>query len=402
MLLDDDGRIAYVGPAGGDSEGRLSTIRVGEILEAAHGTVLPGLIDTHVHLTFGTSAAHAAMRPEAPLEPLVERIRADGEAERSLRAAEAARASLAAGVTTVRDAGAAGRATHALRDLITARAIVGPRVLVSGTPITTRGGHTWWLGGEADSDAEVISLLRAIVRDGADGVKIMATGGGMTPGSNRLRAQYSASTLAAAVEDAHRLGRRVSAHAHGLEGIAHCVESGVDMIEHASWETESGLRLDEEVAVRLVRAGTYLGDTIIGHTSGPAKVGKSPDQLTDTQRQRFAIFRRLRELGARVVTSSDSMYPTTPFEDFPWAVVASSVYGGLAPEAAVHSATGLAAEAISLESQVGTLAAGKCGDLLVVDGDVGADVRNLPRTRWVLRDGVVVASQHGVWTPGQT
>jgi imidazolonepropionase-like amidohydrolase len=172
------------------------------------------------------------------------------------------------------------------------------------------------------------------------------------------------------------------------------------MIEHASWETEAGLELDEAVAERLVKARTYLGDTVIGQVSGRAKAGADLCDLSEVQRQRFAIYRRLREIGVRVVTSSDAMYPVTPFEDFPWSVVAAARYGGLSAEQAVHSATGLAAEAVGIDAQTGTLVAGKQGDLLLVDGDVAADVRALPRTRWVLRDGRVLAGVGGVWSAG--
>lgn len=400
VVLDELGRICYVGRAEGGAAA-LAGVAAEAVLDAPEATLLPGLIDSHVHLTFGVSDAACTARPDAPLMPLVEQIRADGEAERMLRATEAARAALAAGVTTLRDVGAAGRSTHALRALVASGAVIGPRVLVSGTPITTSGGHCWWLGGEADSPSEVLSLVRSLVRDGADGVKMMATGGGMTPGSNRLRAQFPVETLAAAVEDAHRLGRRVSAHAHGLEGIAHCAAAGIDMIEHCSWETAYGPHLDEAVAERLVMSGTYLGDTIGGGASIQAKHGVALEDLPDGQRRRVAIFRRLRGMGARVVTSSDAMYPVTPFEQFPWAVISAAIYGDITPEAAIHSATGLAAESISLDRETGTLEAGKSGDLLLVDGDVGEDVRNLARTRWVLRGGQIVAGGGAVWSAGR-
>jgi imidazolonepropionase-like amidohydrolase len=400
IVVDDRGMITYAGPRSGPDAPPLEGLSPESVLDAGEATLLPGLIDTHVHLTFGAAESACATLPQAPLVPLVAQIRADDEATRALRAARAATAALAAGVTTLRDCGAAGRSPHALRRLVETGEFVGPRVLVSGAPVTTRAGHCWWLGGEADSVEEVLALARSQIRDGADFVKVMATGGGMTPGSNRVRAQYPVATLAALVEDAHRLDRRVSAHCHGVEGIERAVAAGVDTIEHCSWETADGNQVDEAVAARIVRAGTYVGDTVIGNHSRFAKEGTPREALPEAARRRFELAAHLRTMGARVVTSSDAMFPVTPFEDLPWAIVATALYGGLSPVEAVHASTGLAAQAIGLVGEIGTLRPGKQADILVVAGDVAADIAALARTRLVLRDGVVVSNGTGVWAPG--
>src|SRR5688572_13789081 len=136
-------------------------------------------------------------------------IRSDSDSERIVRALAAAQAALAVGVTTICDCGAKGDTTLRLRDLVEAGVVAGPRILSSGPPITTRAGHCWWLGGEADTTDEAIARVRELVKLGVDFVKVMATGGNLTRGSNPLEAQYSVETLAAIVADAHRLGRRV-------------------------------------------------------------------------------------------------------------------------------------------------------------------------------------------------
>jgi imidazolonepropionase-like amidohydrolase len=185
-----------------------------------------------------------------------------------------------------------------------------------------------------------------------------------------------------------------------VEGIDGAVSAGVHMVEHCSWETADGLRLDTAVAERMAEAGTFAGDTITGQTTRYAK-GRLPlEALPATLAERFRIFGRMRAVGVRIVTSSDAMYPVTPFEDFPWAIVASHEYGGLTPEAAVQAATGLAATALDLDAEIGTLEAGKRGDILVVSGDVATDIRALTRTSVVLRDGIVVASNGAVSEQG--
>ena len=247
----EDGVITFVGP---DDSPEVPAVPDEQQLDARDGTVLPGIIDTHVHLAFNTRKAAAV--PE-----IIEQTQTDDLTLLGGRVIQAAQAALSGGTTTLRDCGAPGFVTLRIRDLIASRFISGPRLLASGMPITTTGGHLWWCGLEADSRDDVIRATRMLIREGVDFIKIMATGGGMTVGTNTAQPQYDAEALAAIVREARRLGtpseagrsgRLTTAHSHCAAGHLNCVTAGVDMIEHCSWNTpEGGTRFEPEVAKQL-------------------------------------------------------------------------------------------------------------------------------------------------------
>src|SRR5581483_544893 len=209
LVLIEDGRIAAVHP------GRREPPPGTEMVDLGDVTLLPGLIDTHVHLGFDAGRTPVA------------RMLADDDTVLVLRMRRAARRALAAGITTVRDLGDRGYLGLALRDWFRAGEESGPEIVAAGPPITVTGGHCHFMGGEADGEIEVRRAVRARVKQGVDVIKIMATGGQMTPGTNPLAAQYTVAELSAAAEEAHRLGRTITAHAHGVAGIAAAVEAGV-------------------------------------------------------------------------------------------------------------------------------------------------------------------------------
>ena len=186
-------------------------------------TVLPGLIDCHVHLVFSHT-------PD-PVADLV----AEDDQQLLLRTAAGARQALGGGITTVRDLGGRGGVTFRVRDAINAGLLDGPRILAAGSPITITGGHCHFLGLEADGEAAVRTAARRMVKSGANCLKIMATGGRMTPISNVGVAQYSVAEIKAAVDEAHRSRITIAAHAIGTAGIRNAVEAGVNTIEHCSW-----------------------------------------------------------------------------------------------------------------------------------------------------------------------
>src|SRR6202165_3712258 len=215
-LYVEDGRIVGISPAG-------DTPADAELVDLSSFSVLPGLIDCHVHLVF----SHTAY----PLGDLL----AEDDQQLLLRGVASARQALAAGITTVRDLGGRGGVTFKLRDAIAAELIAGPRGLAGGAAITLTGGHCHFLGLEADDEAEVRAAARRQLKSGANCLKIMATGGRMTPGTNVGVAQYSVAEIRAAVEEARRGNVTMAAHAIGTAGIRTATAAGVNTIAARFW-----------------------------------------------------------------------------------------------------------------------------------------------------------------------
>lgn len=397
----EDGVITFVGP---DDSPEVPAVPGEQQLDARDGTVLPGIIDTHVHVAFNTRTGDST-------PAIIEQARTDDLTTLGGRVIQATQAALSGGTTTLRDCGAPGFVTLRVRDLIASRFISGPRLLASGMPVTTTAGHLWWCGLEADSRDDVIRATRMLIREGVDFIKIMATGGGMTAGTNVAQPQYDAETLSAIVQEARRIGtpneagrsgRLTTAHSHCAAGHLNCVAAGVDMIEHCSWNTpDGGSRFDPEVAKQFVDHGTYISLTI-GRTGQGITPDTPESDLPERLREQCEIVRQMHDLGVRIVFNSDSSAPAKQVEDFPRTVAAVTAHAGLSPEVAVHTVTGRSAAAVGLDGRIGLLESGHLADVLVVDGDVTSDIGALGHTRWVLRDGVVLSDGHGILATGTT
>ena len=369
VILVDGHRIRAVG-----SRDDVSIPRDAEVIDLDSATLLPGLIDTHVHLVMNaqedcvTSLAH-----KSAVESVVE-------------AAANARRALRGGVTTVRDCADVFGVTLTLKRAIDEGHLDGPRILACGLPITTTAGHLHYMGISADSTDEVLKAVRTVVAMGVDWVKVCATGGGLTPGSNVRRPQYSAETLTALVQDAHRLGRKVAAHAHGTAGIMNCAIAGTDSIEHCSWMgEEEGHRYDEDAVDLIRKKGLYVSHTITGPRTG------SPEELEALRNseygERFALLRRTMEEGVRMVISSDAGVPDTRFEDFTGGLVIAVKCCGFSPMGAIIASTSRAAEMLGMADRVGSLEPGKHADILAVDGDPLQDIGAIRRIIGVFKDG---------------
>jgi imidazolonepropionase-like amidohydrolase len=356
-VLVDGRRIVAVG-------GHLSAPEGATRLHVAGGTILPGLIDCHVHLS-------DAGLPDASVQDR------DPPALRVLRMAAHARRTLAAGFTTVRDLGGRDHLEFGLRRAVAEQLTRAPRLVLAGkiVAMTTPGAAAWpGMYRQADGPWEVTKAVREQVAAGADVIKIMATGAVLAPAHERPGApQLTPRELRAAVETAHGLGRRVAAHAHGIEGIRRAVAAGVDTIEHGTY-----LHEDRAIARAMASRGIFLVPTLkalAGIADGSGVPPEIAAKARDGRADRDASFRLALETGVPIAMGTDA---ATPFNRHGENAqeLAIMVALGMAPPAALVATTGLAARAIGRED-IGVLAAGKLADIAVWRGDPLADVRVL-------------------------
>jgi imidazolonepropionase-like amidohydrolase len=343
----------------------------GTVIDLPGATLLPGLVDTHVHLAFDASA-----EPVASLA----RRRDDEVMEAMARAGQAA---LRGGVTTIRDLGDRGYLSLGLRG----RADL-PTIVAAGPPITTPHGHCHYLGGAA---APTIEGVRAAVREHAaravDVIKIMASGGNLTPGSRQDLAQFPPEVLRAAVDEAHRLGLPVTAHAHAVAAIADAVAAGVDGLEHVSFWTEDGVdapaHLIQLIADRRITVGATIGLLPgAGAVPPPEVAARIPRIIANT--------RRLYEAGAPMVAGTDAgIAPVKPHDVVRYAPVMLCQLGFSQAEA-LRTITSSAAGVCGLGHRKGRIAPGFDADILAVDGDPITDLEALHRIRAVYARGTVV------------
>lgn len=366
LVLIEDGRIIAVEQGDVGAPEGASTLDLGDV------TLLPGLIDVHQHLGFDAGPAPVAQ------------MNADDNTTLLLRMARHAGAALHGGVTTLRDLGDRDFLALPLRDWYRAGGEIGPEILAAGPPITTTGGHCYFMHGEADGELGVRLAVRERVKRGVDAIKVMATGGHMTPGSNPYAIQYSVAELRAIVEEGHRLGKRVTAHAHAVAGIGSALAAGVDSIEHGSFQTENGIVADERLIAGLAEAGIYVAPTI---SRPPANGG-----LPGTQEQRTAraaLIERMYRAGVKLVIGTDAGISGVPHDSAPYGIVALAGFG-LPAAAALAAGTSVAAASIGLGGRKGRIAPGHDADLLAVAGDPLTDPRALLDVRAVFRGGVRV------------
>jgi len=415
-LIDGTGRPPLADPGLTLEDGRIVAVEAGlaaatqadEILEFPDLTLLPGLIDSHLHLCFTARVDHATTRGEfetATSEQLL------------LRCLRHAQAALRAGITTVRDCGGPASATFTLRDAIQAGEVVGPRILASGPPITITGGHLHFCGLEADTAEEVRRAARQVLKAGADFVKIMATGGMMTAGTNPTRAQFTVAELRAAVEEAHRWRTHVAAHVLGVEGIQASLEAGVHTLEHGYWFTPDGPEVfDPQLAVRMAESPAYLGLTLpcvqrnllppdeAPESAPPASPrtgfgGEAGSRYAEL-RENMARWRRMLDAGVKFMVSSDAGVQQTHFHEFHRSLEALGFGLEMEPLEALVAATRAPAEALGLAQEIGTLEVGKRADFILVEGNPAEDIHALRRVRQVFRDGEWVVREGWISTKG--
>jgi imidazolonepropionase-like amidohydrolase len=370
-------RIEAVGPAA------VLAIPAGaERLDLSQATVLPGLIDTHVHLT-----SRADMHGLRQLTVSTQRQAIDGVPN--------AATTLRAGFTTVRNLGADGFADVALRDAVNEGAVPGPRMLVSGPAISITGGHgdnnllpqEYGVSGDgvADGPWAVRRQVRANLRFGADLIKFMGTGGVSSARTALGAQQFTEEEMSAIVDEAHLAGRRVAVHAHGAAGIRTAIRAGVDSIEHASLIDDEGLRA-------ACQAGTYLSmdiyvsDYILAEGEAAGFLPESLAKEREVGAAQRESFRRGVRSGCRIVFGTDAgVYPHGQnARQF-----AYMVRNGMTPMQAIQSATSEAAGLLGWSDRVGRIAPSHFADLIAVAEDPLADVSALERVSLVMKGGVV-------------
>jgi imidazolonepropionase-like amidohydrolase len=373
LVLVDRGRIVGVEPAS-------AAVPEGcEVTAFPGSTLLPGLIDTHVHLCGDSGPRALDQVPELSADQL-EQVIATAEQQH-----------LRAGVTAVRDL---GDHRWAVLDRIGSGGAgpdrLGPTVVGSGPPITSPGGHCWSMGGEAASEDELRRAVRERSERGAAVVKIMASGGVMTPGTDMLAGQFTLAQLRVVVEEAHRLGLPVTAHAHALPAVEASAAAGVDGLEHCSCLTATGSRRPPELLDRLVAAGTYVCPTL-GRVPGldpPPRVQAVLEAVHGTYEQHLPHVAELVRVGIALLAGTDAgIGPSKRHGLVPFGLADLVTSCGLPAADALAAATGVAAHACGLEGRTGRLAAGLDADLLMVDGDPLADVTALQRPRLVVSRG---------------
>jgi imidazolonepropionase-like amidohydrolase len=329
-------------------------------------TLLPGLIDAHVHLGFDGGPAP------------VRRMMAESDAQQVVTMLASARALLSVGVTTARDLGARNYLDVVVRDAIAAGTARGPRMLTAGAPLTVTGGHCWFMGAEVDSEQDIRRMVRRHHKAGVDLIKVMATGGNMTPGSAPWHAQFTSQELRVAVDEAHRLGKRVAAHAHGVEGILRALDAGVDTLEHCSFQTREGMSgVVPEVAERIAASGTVVSPTC------NCRLPQLRAARPQLQFPAGELYRR----GVPVVASTDAGIDHNPHHGFVAGLEAMTELG-IPDQYVLLAATSRAAEALGLGGVVGELTPGASADLIAVAGAPDQDVSALHDLRYVLARGV--------------
>ncbi len=351
-------------------------------------TILPGLVDAHTHMIAPGDGSAG------------DDLAQDDDGILLLRAAKNARTILHSGVTTARDNGARNRVAFSLREGLQRGLAVGPRVVVCGRPITMTGGHMWYFGSEADGEDRGRAEVRKLLKEGADYIKIVASGGS-TRTTDPRRASYTVAELQAITDEAHRHGKLTAAHCACAQSVANCLDAGVDMIVHCVFaEADGSYRARQDLVERLASAQVWVNPTLhilraaIAHlTDIRERQGTLPSRqeclLAWTRRElevRMEAVGRMIRAGVRIVAGSDSPWNAYAPGGFSFEIDALA-QAGLSNGEAIVSGTAAAAESIGVGDVAGQLAAGRGADLLVVAGDPTQDLAALRRVRDIYQGG---------------
>lgn len=375
VVVTDD-RIVSIGA------GRVAAPDGAEIVDLGDKTLLPGLIDLHVHLTGDPGGDY---RSEA-VEP---------DEWGVVVGAKNARATLRAGFTTVREAGSAQYTAFSLRRGTAEGFIEGPRIVAAGPPLSIIGGHGDVTGFREDIHAvldqgytctgavECAEKVRKASRAGADVIKITATGGVLSQQGRGLEGHFTSAELQSIADTAHSLGLKVMAHAHGARGIESAAAAGIDSIEHGTFADDAALKV-------MKARGTYMVPTLMAFEGVRERLGKGIYTPTVEEKVRMTLGRvgqavtRAKQMGVPIAFGTDAGVFEHGRNAGEFALL---VKAGLTPREALASATTVAARVLSMEDQIGRIAPGLSADLIAVDGDPLRDIRTLEKVDWVMVRG---------------
>lgn len=359
----------------------------GKVVDLRQAFVLPGLIDSHVHLT-------SQQNPNARLEEVTL-----SDADQAMVGARYARRTLMAGFTTVADLGASNQAIFALRNAVRNGDVPGPRIIAAGSSVSIHGGHGDINGYREDvmhllssesicsGPEDCMRAVRTQVRAGADIIKITATGGVLSNTAAGLNQQFSDDELSAIVGSAHRMGRQVTAHAHGVDGINAFLRAGGDSIEHGTYLDDQSIRLFKSNGAWLIPT-LLAGDFVARIASGPDNFF-TPAQTAkalEAGPKMLNMARRAHEGGVKIAFGTDSGVSAHGDNAQEFALL---VRAGLSPLEAIQAATVSAAEHLRIANEAGKIAVGMPADIVAVSGDPLTDVTELERMKFVMKSGVV-------------
>jgi len=337
-----------------------------ETLDCSQLTVLPGLIDAHLHLALGAGGCY-------------EEMFAHSDAHLLLTGVVNARSVLDAGITTVQDLGTRNRVAFDLRDAAATGLLQAPRLRLAGRAITMTGGHFYFCNAVADGAEAVRRTARQLIADGADVIKVMASGGG-TRITDRRRASYSVEELRAATDVAHSAGKIAVAHCHATQAILNAVDAGFDVIEHCSFLEPDGPypghMFRDDVAQAIANAGVLV-DHALQITADPIIL-----------EYKFENFAGLRRAGVQLLAGTDDLFLDL-MGQLPFALELM-VRGGMTPMDALVSATSKPAKVMGLDGVIGTVERGKEADLIAVRGNPLEDIRALASPAMVMKGGTVI------------